>query len=221
MSTRATDLPAVGTYAPLSSVWHGEGDAELLEKLLSFYPPKNPKLILDATINGARFWKGSRRRVIGLDVDPRHRPHVVGDNSLIPFVDQAFDVVVYDPPHVPNQGRDRSKDFTTRFGLGGRSTRGHGYNFAYTYPAFLSEAWRVLRNNGVLLCKLVDYVHNHRYQWAHVDFIQAARAAKFLPCDCIIKVRKGSIVDPRWRAAHHSRRHHCYWLVFRKSRRCE
>jgi hypothetical protein len=28
-------------------------------------------------------------------------------------------------------------------------------------------------------------------------------------------------VDPRWKKAHHARRHHCYWLVLRKSDKCE
>jgi hypothetical protein len=34
-------------------------------------------------------------------------------------------------------------------------------------------------------------------------------------------VRKGPIKDPRWKVAHHSRRHHSYWLIFRKSKKCE
>ncbi len=41
----------VSEYTPLASVWYGE-DAELLEKLLSFYPRKRPRKILDATVNG-------------------------------------------------------------------------------------------------------------------------------------------------------------------------
>jgi hypothetical protein len=36
-----------------------------------------------------------------------------------------------------------------------------------------------------------------------------------------VKIRKGPIIDPRWKIAHHSRRQHCYWLVFRKSDKCE
>src|SRR6266849_6262458 len=51
-------------YKPLPSVWDGE-DSELLERLLSFYPRKEPRRILDATVNGGRFWKGSEREVIG------------------------------------------------------------------------------------------------------------------------------------------------------------
>lgn len=173
-------------YEPLGSVWYGEDDAELLEQLLSFYPRKRPRHILDATVNGGRFWRGSRRKVIGLDIDPRHRPVICGDNTAMPFRANSFDVVVYDPPHIPNQGRDQSKDFNTRFGLGARSPKEYGYSFAYTYPGFMAEAHRVLRDEGILLCKIADYVDNHRYQWAHLDLIHAGQAAGFTACDCII-----------------------------------
>jgi len=209
-----------GQYEPIGSVWSGE-DASLLEGLLDFYPKNPPKRILDATVNGGRFWRNSDRPVMGLDIEARHRPDVVADNTAMPFRPGSFDVVVYDPPHVPNQGQDKSKDFSARFGLGRRVPKELQYNLSHTFPPFLKEAWRVLRPEGVLLCKIADYVHHHRYQWAHVDFLLAARAAGFRACDCIVKVRKGPIMDPKWKVAHHSRRQHCYWLVFRKSRNCE
>jgi hypothetical protein len=207
-------------YEPLGSVWAGD-DAELLEELLRLYPKKPPMSILDSTVNAGRFWRGSSRPVVGLDIEARYRPHVVGDNGSMPFRQGTFDVVVYDPPHIPNQGIDRSKDFNSRFGLGRHVPKELQYSFAHTYPSFLGEAWRVLRSEGILLCKIADYVHHHRYQWAHVEFLQAARTVGFRACDCIIKIRKGPIVDPKWKIAHHSRRQHCYWLVFRKSDKCE
>jgi len=217
----AERLDPAPQYESFGSVWYGEEDAELLEQLLSFYPRKPPNRILDATINGGRFWRNSRRKVIGLDIDAKYRPRICGDNAMMPFRANSFEVVVYDPPHIPNQGRDRSKDFNTRFGLGGRSTKENGYSFAHTYPAFMKEAHRVLENEGVLFCKIADYVHNHRYQWAHVELIHAGQEIGFTACDCIIKVRKGPIIDPKWKVAHHSRREHCYWIIFRKSHRCE
>ena len=210
-----------GVYRPLDSVWYGEDDAKLIEQLLTFYPHRVPRLILDATVNGRRFWRSSTRPVIGVDIDPRHGPDVCADNRTMPFASGSFDVVVYDPPHIPNQGRDRSKDFNTRFGLGAQSPKENGYNFAHTYPAFMTEAWRLLVKDGILMCKIVDYIHNHRYQWAHIDLIRAGQDVGFTACDCIIKVRKGPIVDPKWKVAHHSRRQHCYWIIFRKSPRCE
>jgi predicted methyltransferase len=139
----------------------------------------------------------------------------------MPFRSEAFDAIVYDPPHIPNQGRDHKKDFNVRFGLVLKSGPKNGYNFSHMYPRFSKEAYRVLKPEGVLLCKIADYIHNHRLQWAHIDMVISARAAGFTACDCIIKVRKGPIVDPRWKTAHHARRHHCYWLVFRKSNKCE
>lgn len=207
-------------YEPLGSVWFGD-DAELLENILNFYPREAPHRILDATVNDGRFWRGSSRPVVRLDIDPRHRPAIVADNTAMPFPDGLFEVVVYDPPHIPNQGKDRSKDFNTRFGLIYGSSKENNYNFSHLFPSFAREAYRVLRQEGILLCKITDYIHHHRYQWAHIEFINAARAVGLSPCDCIVKVRRGPIIDPKWKRAHHSRRQHCYWLVFRKSGKCE
>ncbi len=207
-------------YAPLPSVWYGE-DTSLLERLLNFYPRERPKLILDATVNGGRFWRDSKRPVVGIDIDPKHRPTVVADNTSMPLRSEFVDVIVYDPPHIPNQGKDNQKDFNVRFGLVLKSSKEHGYNFSHTYPRFLREAYRVLKPEGVLFCKITDYIHDHRYQWAHIDLTLAAREIGFCPCDCIVKVRSGPIIDPKWQTAHHSRRQHCYWLVFRKSNSCE
>lgn len=221
MGTKNRPAPeSVAHYEPLESVCHGD-DPELLERMLQFYPRARPRRILDATVNGGRFWRGSKRRVVGLDIDSQHHPTIVGDNSRMPLRSEVFDVVVYDPPHIPNQGRDNQKDFNVRFGLVQKSSKEHGYSFSHTYPPFVSEAYRVLRPEGILLCKIADYIHNHRYQWAHVDLIQAAAVAGFQACDCIVKVRKGPIIDPKWKVAHHTRRQHCYWLVFRKSEKCE
>jgi hypothetical protein len=211
---------AFSGYQTLPSIWNGT-DAELLERMLGFYPRKEPRRILDATVNQGRFWQGSARRFIGMDIEAGYRPDVVADNRRMPFKDGCFDVVVYDPPHVPNQGKDRSKDFNARFGLVLKSPAKNGYNFTHLYPPFLQEAYRVLKQEGILLCKIADYVHNHRFQWAHVELIKAAVEKGFCPCDCIIKVRKGPILDPKWKQAHHARRQHCYWVVLRKSERCE
>ncbi len=215
-----TNIEPEPEYQPLSSIWEGT-DAELIEKMLDFYPRQHPQYILDATVNAGRFWRNSARPVIGMDIDPAHFPNIVGDNMRMPFKKEHFDVVVYDPPHIPNQGKDQSKDFNTRFGLVLKSPIENGYNFSHLYPPFVQEAYRILRPEGILMAKIADYIHGHRYQWAHVELIKTASSVGFCPCDCIIKIRRGPIVSPRWKKAHHSRRHHSYWLIFRKSTKCE
>ena len=158
------------TYDPISSVWEGE-DSALLERMLQFYPNAYPERVLDATSNSKKFWRQGTRPVVGLDIDSRYRPEVLGTSMCLPFRADAFDVVVYDPPHIPNQGKDRQKDFHARFGLGPKSSAKTNYNFSHTYPPFLRKAHRVLKQEAVLFCKITDYVHNHRLQWAHIYLV--------------------------------------------------
>lgn len=207
-------------YQPLPSIWDGE-DAELLELMLNFYPKTPPRMILDATVNEGRFWRGTKRKIIGLDINLDFKPTINGSNLSMPFADESFDVIVYDPPHIPNQGKDKGKDFNTRFGLVLKSPKENGYNFNHLYPVFVKEAYRVLRPQGIMLAKIADYVHGHRMQWAHFELMKSAQEVGFCPCDMIIKIRKGPIVDPRWKVAHHARRQHVFWIVFRKSLKCE
>jgi len=65
-----SNRPKAREYDPIPSVWDGD-DAELLERMLALYPRKPPRRILDATVNGGRFWRGSNRRVIGIDIEAR------------------------------------------------------------------------------------------------------------------------------------------------------
>jgi hypothetical protein len=74
---------AESTYKPLPSVWYGD-DAELLEKMLGFYRKTPPRDILDATVNKGRFWRGSDRKIVGMDIDPAHEPDIVADNCKMP-----------------------------------------------------------------------------------------------------------------------------------------
>ena len=209
-------------YQPLSSVWEGS-DAELIEDMLRFYPSIPPEPILDATYNRGRFWKGSNRDVVSMDINPRFNPMIVGDNRKMEGVpDNEFGVVVYDPPHVGPQGRDKSsKKFDVDFGATVECGKEQGWTLSYLYPPFLEQAKRVLKPRGLLLAKITDMVNSHRSQWAHVDFMQMADEAGFTVCDLIIKVRSGPMVSTKWKTAHHARKRHCFWIVCRNDHRCE
>ena len=209
-------------YRPLSSVWEGS-DAELIENMLHFYPAIPPEPILDATYNRGRFWKGSDRDVVSMDINPEFEPMIVGDNRTMEGVpDNEFGVVVYDPPHVGPQGRDKSsKKFDVDFGATVECGKEQGWTLSYLYPPFLEQAKRVLKPRGLLLAKITDMVNSHRSQWAHADFMQMADEAGFTVCDLIIKVRTGPMMSTKWKTAHHARKRHCFWIVCRNDHRCE
>lgn len=209
-------------YAPLSSVWEGN-DAELLERMFAFYASIAVEPILDATYNVGRFWKGSSREVVSMDIDPKYEPDIVADNREMPGVeDDSFAVVVYDPPHVGPQGRDKSrKRFDVDFGATMPCGAEHGWTLSYLYPPFLQQARRVLKPDGLLLAKITDMVNNHRSRWAHVDFMRMAEEVGFTVCDLIVKVRKGPMVSDKWKRAYHARKRHCFWIICRNGSRCE
>lgn len=226
--TRQTEAPSTAhrngdsTYEPLSSVWEGN-DAELLEAMFKFYAEVQPEPILDATYNAGRFWKGSKRRVVSMDIDPQYNPMIVGDNRTMKGVRSGkFGAVVYDPPHVGPQGRDKSrKRFDVDFGATIECGKQHDWNLSYLYPPFLQQAKRVLKPRGLLLAKITDMVNNHKSKWPHVDFIRMAEEAGFTVCDLIVKVRTGPMVSNKWKEAHHARKRHCFWIICRKSTSCE
>lgn len=216
------DIEKRSKYRALSSVWEGS-DWELLEAMLSFYPTVKPEPILDATYNAGRFWKGSARDVWSMDIDPKYKPMIVGDNRLMKDVPSArFGTVVYDPPHVGPQGRDKSvKRFDVDFGATVECGKEQNWTLSYLYPPFLKQAKRVLKHEGLLLAKITDIVNNHRSKWAHCDFMRMAEEAGFTVCDLIVKVRTGPMMSNKWKQAHHARKRHCLWIICRNGPNCE
>ncbi len=211
------------SYQPLSSVWEGT-DGELLDLMLDFYPAIPPDPILDATYNRGRIWKGSTvTGVVSMDLDPQYEPDIVADNREMPGVeDESYAVVVYDPPHVGPQGRDKSrKRFDVDFGATMECGKAQGWTLSYLYPPFLAQAMRVLKPEGLLLAKITDMVNNHRAKWPHVDFMAMAAEAGFTVSDLIVKVRTAPMRSTKWKRAYHARKRHCFWIVCRKSDRCE
>lgn len=209
-------------YQPLSSVWEGS-DNELIEAMLNFYCSIPPEPILDSTYNQGRMWKGSSRKVVSMDIDPQHSPQLLRDNRDMHGVpDASFGCVVFDPPHVGPQGRDKSvKRFDIDFGATIECGKEQDWNLSFYYPDFLKEAKRVLKPGGILLAKITDMVNNHRSKWPHADFMRMADEVGFTVCDLIVKIRKGPMRSPKWKTAHHARKRHCFWIICRNSDDCE
>ena len=191
--------------------------------MLRFYPTIPAEPILDATYNAGRFWKDSTRRVVSMDIDPQYNPDILCDNRIMPGVRSGrFGVIVYDPPHVGPQGRDKSKKrFDVDFGATIECGKEQDWNLSYLYPDFLNQAKRVLKPEGLLLAKITDMVNSHRSKWPHCDFMRMAEDVGFTVCDLIVKIRTGPMMSNKWKAAHHARKRHCFWIVCRNSTSCE
>ena len=175
-------------------------------------------------------WRGIKDayRVSTLDIDPKYNTDFVGDfrnlSEIVPLA--SYDVLVFDPPHLPTTAASENSSgiWKEQYGLtDGENTGRDGDNVSELFLPFFREAAKVLRPDGVVLCKIVDIIHNHRYQWQHVDLINAARDAGMTACDMLVKTDPcgGNLKSSLWKNVHHLKRNHCYWIVVRNSTKCE
>jgi hypothetical protein len=201
-------------------------DPEALSILFDIHVGADDPRILDCTYNQGTMWKGLDYKPVRMDIDPSFELDVVGDfrdlGGLFPA--NSFDVLVFDPPHLPSSAASpkSSKMWKMRYGITNDPTR-CGDNVSPLFLPFLSGAKEILRPDGVILAKIADLTHNHRYQWQHIDFINAVFSVGLTPCDMLIKVdpAAGNLKSSKWKNVKHLRKCHCYWIVVRNSTRCE
>ena len=199
-------------------------DKDALLALLAVHSTPEAR-ILDCCHNTGKMWKGVHALIDTMDIDPMYGCDIVGDFRSMPFADHAYDVIAFDPPHLPNaySTNGRKTGHADVYGVRTADSDRQADNVTGYFDAFLGEASRVLRPGGIVLAKLADYVHNHRYQWQHVDFVVAVRAAGMTPCDIGIVAHPaaGNLQSSKWQNVRHLRRAHSYWIVVRNSSKCE
>lgn len=150
-------------------------DGEIISNILKIHAVESPR-ILDVTYNSGKMWKSLDLVPIKCDINPEYKVDVVSDFMEIPFKDKSFDVIVFDPPFLPVHADSEFSDrgYVKRYGLSSKYSRGRdGDNVSPMFIPFLIESKRILAERGILICKLADLVHNHKYQWQHVNFINS------------------------------------------------
>jgi hypothetical protein len=199
-------------------------DAQILETLIPMHSPVESPYIVDCTFSDGVMWNGCGYQP-DWKIDIRELPGVdaIDDFTKLETVSSA-DVLVFDPPHLPNAAgsKNSSKLWEHRYGITGDGAGREGDNVSGMFAPFLLTARRVLTKNGVVLAKIADLTHNHRYQWQHIDFVTTAAQLGLTPCDMLIKWgNSGNIKSSKWVNSYHIRKTHSFWLVVRNGPKCE
>ena len=200
-------------------------DCVCLDTLIGLHASCDDPRILDATYGHGAMWESSAYRPdLTMDIRPLPGVHLVEDFTKMPSVEaESVDVIVFDPPHLPNAGGSEhaSGMWRDRYGITGDDPLREGDNIVALYPPFLKQAYRVLRPDGIILAKIADIVHNHRYQWQAFAFVWAIQAAGLTACDCMIRVdpKGANLRSGTWKRQRHLRKAHVYWMVARKGAR--
>ncbi len=171
-----------------------------VEALLQLTGVSGP--VLDTTFGSGTFWAKSTRDVVGCDVNPKRAKDVCCSFLQLPFIDNAFDAVVYDPPFHPNA---KSAE-VERYSYLGNSR----HELESLFRAGCRESFRVARKFLIVKCQ--DFVNGSRVMWMPLWAIEELGN----PWDWMVVWRPNKRVSGSWRTVRSLYRNHADWLVFSK-----
>ena len=140
----------------------------------------------------------AHRKVVSMDIDPQHKPMILGDNRIMKGV----------PVEAIRHRRLRSaacrpagarqERQAIRRGLRCHDGMWQGTRLDPELPlSAVPEAGQASPEAGTacFLAKITDMVNSHKSRWAHCDFMRMAEEAGFTVCDLIVKIRNGPMMS--------------------------
>ncbi len=171
---------------------HQSNNSQVFPQILSLYVPSG-STVADVTYGKGVFWKAVKID----DYELRATDLKDGiDCRKLPYESSSIDCVVFDPPYMHTPG--------------GTAHQNH-QNFES------SEAYRVLKPNGILIVKCQDEVCANRQRLTHVEIVVELTSTNgFIVEDLFVLVRTNRPGVSRMLTQNHARKNHSYFLVFRK-----
>lgn len=203
---------------------HGGTNEELFPLILHLHIPPG-SVVADVTYGTGIFWK----RVPTGKYVLKATDIVTGvDCRNLPYRDGTLDCVVLDPPYMEGlhrrskshmAGRGTYAPFRTTYSNGEKTARGPKYHEAVLDLYFRAgkEAYRVLREYGVLIVKCQDEVSANTQRLTHVEIIKEYESFGFYTKDLFVLVRSNRPAASRILKQEHARKNHSYFLVFVKT----
>ena len=211
---------------------HMSGNADVFPLILDLHVPDGSR-IADVTFGGGVFWsKVDQSRYtleatdIAMGVDCRDLPYSNGE----------IDAVVLDPPYMEGLLRGTTSHkagdgthtaFRNYYSIGDENTgnqadtkapKWHGAVTDLYYKAG-AEAYRVLREEGILIVKCQDEVSANRQWLTHVEIINHYESLGFYTKDLFVITRLNKAGIARLKKQVHARKNHSYFLVFVKTKK--
>lgn len=167
----------------------------------------------DPTFSKGVFYKGTEEPKYKLDLAPQRDDVWQCDCRKLPFPNEYLGSVVFDPPFIGASKKDGKPGIIKeRFSY--FSSIPVLWNF---YNESLSEFYRVLALDGVLVFKCQDSIESGKQYISHVAVMNMALHLGFYAEDLFILTAQNRLISPSQWNQQHARKYHSYFWVFRKS----
>lgn len=198
----------------------GYDQGEIIRNILRLHVPEG-KIDCDPTFSTGAFYNGTGidPPLLRFDIHPQAEGVTEADARHLPIPDNSLTCMMLDPPFLATKGRSlkegNSNRINRRFGVYPDEKSLH-----QCYAEMLKEAHRVLKTGGILIFKCQDKVSSGKQYMSHVFVMNAAVETGFYPKDLFVLLAKNRLVA-NWQTRNqkHSRKYHCYFIVFQKTDR--
>lgn len=202
---------------------HLGNNADVFPQILALHVPNGAR-IADVTYGHGVFWRNvDLTDYVLLPTDISYGV----DCRALPYENTSLDALVLDPPYMegffrPEVGHKAASGshstFRSYYSNGDEVSHDAKWHAAVTDLYFKAgaEAYRVLKDYGVLIVKCQDEVSANRQCLTHVEIIIEYEKKGFYTKDLFVVVRTNKPGISRLKKQVHARKNHSYFLVFVK-----
>jgi len=195
-----------------------KGNDRAFPEILRLYV-RPGSVVADVTYGQGVFWRHVPSGMY--DVRATDIRHGVDCRNL-PYEDGEIDCVVFDPPYMHTPGGTAHvshEPFEKHYrnnGSGNQTESKYHEAVLDLYRDGGLEAYRVLRERGVLIVKCQDEVCANRQKFTHIEIIQMYEEIGYVAEDLFVIIRNNRPGVSRMVRQVHARKSHSYFLVFWK-----
>ena len=191
---------------------------EIINWILDLHVPSH-HIDCDPTYSKGNFYNntGIEHPQYKFDILPQADGVEYGDSRNLPLQSESINCMMFDPPFLATTGKplmadDSSNKINKRFGVYPSEKELHQF---YIYS--MKEAYRILKNYGILIFKCQDKVSSGKQYMSHVFIMNEAINLGFYPKDLFILLAKNRLVaDWQTKNQKNARKFHSYFWVFQK-----
>lgn len=192
--------------------------SEIIKWILELHV-ESKRIDCDPTFSVGNFYKktGIPLPQYRFDIFPQVDGVEYGDSRSLPLKNESIDCEMFDPPFLATTGKslsnnDKNNIINKRFGVYPSEKELHQF-----YIDSLKEAYRIIRENGVLIFKCQDKISSGKQYLSHCFIINEAIKIGFYPKDIFILLSKNRLVaDWQVKNQKNARKFHSYFVVFQK-----